>query len=325
MADRFVRVRQPAIDNADIGLFDFDFDLTMMVFFLNADEQIYGRYCGRVGQDADARQSLAGLHHAMQAALKAHGSEEQRIAPRRTEKRQAVRDLRGGNRRGCVHCHQVRELLNAELKRTGKWSEALIYRFPPPDNLGFVLEVDRGNVVKNVKTDSPASVAGLQAGDVIEQVRNVPVHSLADAQYALDQAPLTGEISIAWRRGKETTHGALTLPAGWRKTDISWRRSMDWIIPSARVFGRNLNADERREHGLGEKQLAFRQGYPVSKAAAAAGVREGDIILGFDGQKLEMTAYEFLAHVRANYLSGDRVTIDLLRDGQKMRLPMKLP
>ena len=296
----------------------------MMIFFVNADEEIYGRYGGRVGQDPDGRQSLAGLRYSMAKALAAHNSDDKRLAPRVSEKTRFVRSVLG--RRGsCMHCHQVKESLDAEIKRNRDWSLANVWTYPPPDNLGFVLEIDRGDVVESVKPDSPAAKVGLQKGDVIESLGGLPVNSFGDAQYALHRAPLKGEIDITWSRANETRQARLALPEGWRKNDISWRRSMDWIIPSARVFGRNLNAAERKEHGLSATQLAFWQSYPVSKAAAAAGVNEGDIILGFDGKQLDMTAYEFLAYVRANYLSGDNVKIDVLRDGKRVQLPMKLP
>jgi hypothetical protein len=37
-----------------------------------------------------------------------------------------------------------------------------------------------------------------------------------------------------------------------------------------------------------------------------------------------MTLAQFLAHVRRNYLVGDRVTINALRDGKRVGLPMTL-
>ena len=99
---------------------------------------------------------------------------------------------------------------------------------------------------------------------------------------------------------------------------------MQWIVPSARLYGPNLKAKERRARGLSAKQLAFRQMFPVSSVAQAAGVREDDVILGFDGKRLEMNAYEFHAYVRGNYLKGDKVTIDVLRGGKRLKLPMTL-
>src|SRR5438093_12015904 len=80
LAEKFVLVRLTKIEGVDLRLFEFDYDLTWIVFFLNADEQIYGRYGGRDAASAESRISLAGLRNAMQAALDAYHSG--RLAPR---------------------------------------------------------------------------------------------------------------------------------------------------------------------------------------------------------------------------------------------------
>ncbi|MCH7729382.1 MAG: PDZ domain-containing protein, partial [Planctomycetes bacterium] len=56
----------------------------------------------------------------------------------------------------------------------------------------------------------------------------------------------------------------------------------------------------------------------------AAGVRDGDIILGFDNKPLEINSYDFLGYVRRTYIVGDRVKINILRDGKRLNLPMTL-
>jgi hypothetical protein len=56
----------------DLRRFEFDFDLTWYVFFLNSDETIYGRYGGRDASDAEARISTKGLRYAMDRALETH-------------------------------------------------------------------------------------------------------------------------------------------------------------------------------------------------------------------------------------------------------------
>ena len=64
-----------------------------------------------------------------------------------------------------MHCHQVKERLNANLKRTGKWTRDLAWRYPLPENLGITLDVDRGNIVKKITVKSPAAAAGVRVGD----------------------------------------------------------------------------------------------------------------------------------------------------------------
>ncbi len=59
-------------------------------------------------------------------------------------------------------------------------------------------------------------------------------------------------------------------------------------------------------------------------AARAAGVRARDVVLGIDNRSLEMTMRQFNAHVRLNYKAGDRVTLNVLRDGKRIDIPMTL-
>jgi S1-C subfamily serine protease len=187
-----------------------------------------------------------------------------------------------------------------------------------------VLEVDRGNVVRKVMTGSAAAAIGLQPGDVVESLGGIRVRSFADAQYALDKAPAKGTLQIVWQRRDEWFDKQLRLNSGWRRSDILWRPSMYKMIAAPRVFGDDLNATAKATLGLAEKQLAFRQRDSVSTQARKAGIRAGDIILGFEGKQLEMDAYEFQSYVRREYLSGDIVKVIVIRDGQKIILPMKL-
>ena len=41
LADKFVRVRLTHIDRVDLNLFEFDYDLTFMVYFLDASDKVY--------------------------------------------------------------------------------------------------------------------------------------------------------------------------------------------------------------------------------------------------------------------------------------------
>jgi serine protease Do len=317
-------VRLTRIDNLDLNLFEFDYDLTMMIFFMNDQAKVYARYGGRDAKNADNRQSLAGLLYTMNSVLAMHDREDKGFAPRVAESAKFARGAMsfGGGR--CMHCHQVKEKFDADLKNLGKWNQETTWRFPLPDNLGLILEVDRGNVVKTVLEKSPAAAAGLKPGDVVHKLNGVPIHSFGDAQFALDKAPRTGKVEVAWQRGQGQEKASLDLPEGWRKTDISWRPSLRRLIPAARLSGDNLTLEERKTLGLTPQQLAFRQKDSVSTQAKNAGIQSGDIILGFDDRVLDMDAFAFQYHVQSNYLIGDRVTVNLIRDGKRLNLPMNL-
>src|SRR5262249_35627720 len=221
------------------------------------------------------------------------------------EGQNSLGDPPGGFRGGrCLHCNQVREALNGQLRRSGRWDRDMAWRYPLPENVGIELDVDRGNVVKKVTEKTPASAAGLKAGDVVRRLNGVPIHSFSDAQYALDRAPKAGPVEVVWRHGDEEMKEKLTLPEGWKKSDISWRPSMRFLVPTARLYGEDLTGEEKKKFGLPEKQLAFRQRNSVPEQAKAAGIHGGDVILGFDGKQLEMDMTAFLFWVQRNYLIG---------------------
>lgn len=308
----------------DLNRFEFDYDLTFMVFFLNAEEKIYARYGGRDAKNADSRQSLDGLAYTMKSVLAMHERADKEFAARAHETPRFTRDLAGNRGRGCMHCHQVHEAMNSELKRNGQWTRDLVWRYPLPENLGMALEVDRGNIVKSVTAASPAAKLGLRTGDRLEQLNDIPIHSFADAQLALDRAPATGSIPISWRRDDAPRDGKLTLPEGWRQTELAWRPSLRNLLGYARLYGVDLTADEKKSLGLSESQLAFRQKDVLPKQAEVAGIHAGDIILGVDDRRLEMDVDGFLRYFRSRYLIGDQVTVNLIRDGKRMNLKMTL-
>ncbi len=296
----------------------------MMVFFLDADGKVYARYGGRDATSADARQSLAGLRSTMESVLEMHRRKEKEFAPREEGPRRTIRQI-AGSRRRCFHCHQVREVLDDQLKKAGRWSRDSAYRYPLPDNLGLLLEVDRGNLVRKVAPESPAAKVGLRRGDVVRRLGDVPIHSQADVQFALDRAPTRGEVPLAWTRDGKKQTATLVLPEGWKRGNITWRPSLQNLIPFAPLDGTDLTAAEKKALGLPANRMAFRQANPPPSWARAAGIRAGDVILGFDSKVPPVKEMaDFQNHVRREYLVGDRVRVDLLRDGKPMSLAMTL-
>ncbi len=321
-----MRVRLVKITGVDLRLFEFDYDLTWAAFFLSPDEKVYGRFGGRDASGPDGRLSLTGLRHALLAALDAHqrgsGVEVAREGkPLLAEEYPAARRL---NRGECIHCHQVNEFRREQRKEAGSWRRDELWVYPLPENVGLALEVDRGDRVRAVTVGSPADRAGLRLGDVLLQLNELPVASFADAQYALHRAPARGKVPLTWQRGQQKMSGTLELAEGWRKTNLTWRPSLLDILTGITVYGTELTAAEKEQLGLSARRLAFRQQTPVHRHAREAGVREGDVIIGIDGQSMEVTLAEFLAHVRRNYLVGDRITLNVVRDGKRLDLPMTL-
>jgi predicted metalloprotease with PDZ domain len=312
----------------NLNLFDFDYDLTWMGFFVSPREKVYGRYGGRDAGPADGRVSMAGLCCALEAALKRHKAEPRAgnpsVAPRPSRTVAEYPAFRRLPANACVHCHQVYDLRRESLQAAGKWSLDEVWVYPQPENIGLTLDVDRGDHVTAVAPDSPAARAGVRAGDRIALVNGVPVSSIADLQYGLHRAGPARSLEIVRQRdGKEETT-TLELPADWRKTDVSWRWSLRGLDPMPPVRGDDLSAAEKVSLGLSPKRLAFRQGPFVTPAAEAAGIHQNDVVIGVDGKELEMNERQFGAYVRLSYKVGDRLTLNLLRGGRRVDVAVVL-
>lgn len=121
------------IAGSDLNVFDFDYDLTWVCFFLSADERVYGRYGGRVASGADDRMTLAGFNYAMRAALALHKAGDK--PPPRPEGTQRAEQFPAARReRGCIHCHQVAEFKRDFVQSQGKWHRDDRWVYPPPEH-----------------------------------------------------------------------------------------------------------------------------------------------------------------------------------------------
>lgn len=296
----------------------------MMIFFMDAKERVYARYGGRDGKDADNRQTLDGLRYTMQSVARMHKEETKEYAPKAEGAPMYIKDVVGTGKSKCMHCHQVKERLDKKLTSDGLWTRDLIYRYPLPENLGMRLEVKRGNIVEKITPGSPADKAGLKPGDLVTRLGATPIHSFGDATFALDKAPRTGKLPIAFTRDKETLSANLELAGNWRKTDISWRHSTRRYVPDLPLGGYDLKPDERKSLGLTPKQLAFRQNTTVHSKARAAGIEPGDVITDLDGRKLEMPVYDLYDYVRREFLIGDVIRVSVLREGKVQVVALKL-
>jgi S1-C subfamily serine protease len=184
------------------------------------------------------------------------------------------------------------------------------------------LEIDRGNVIQEIKAQSSAAQAGLKAGDVVQELNAIPIHSFADAQFALDRAPAAGEIPISFRRGDRLLEAKLSLNEGWRKTDVSWRTSLRRLIASPHLWGDDLTTEEKKTLGLSANQLAFRQQNSIPPPVERAGIHGGDIILGVDDQALDMDVAGFARYIQGHYLAGDKAMVNIIRAGKRLSLPL---
>lgn len=311
----------------DLDLFDFDYDLSWAGLLLNAEGGVYGRYGSRGPDSAESENTLEGLRHALQVARERHAAGKRPLpaAPTKTIRTASdypeVQRMRAG---ACVHCHNVHDFERARLQAANEWTVAAEWRYPPAENLGLTLDRKRGDRIRDVASGSAAARAGLQPGDVLHAVNGQPVASIADVRFALQHAPARGEIVFRYQRRSDLREDKLTLESGWRKSDISWRWSLRSLDPPPPWRGGDLEPAEKRKLGLEPDQLAFLQGSFPTIPARQAGLLAGDVIVGLDGKDLHMNARQFDTHLRLYYRVGQEVVVNVLRDGKRVEVRIKL-
>src|SRR5262249_942514 len=75
MCEDFVLLRMTYLRGVNLSLFRYDYDLTWMGFFLDADGRVYSRYGSRDAGSADSQNSAEGLLYTMQEVRRLHREE----------------------------------------------------------------------------------------------------------------------------------------------------------------------------------------------------------------------------------------------------------
>jgi hypothetical protein len=312
----------------DLSLFDFDFDLTWAAMMFDDQRRVLGRFGGRDAETPGKYHSLPALRYSLEQAWQRFERGASLPPPAAAAPNKKIEEYAGAQRfsaGACFHCHNVAEFRREEKQAAGTWRKDEVWVFPASQTLGFALELDQGNKVRDVRADSAAAKVGLKPGDTLISIHGYATASIADMQYALHQALAKGTIEVRWQRGGKEMLGEITLPQDWHHTDLSWRWSLKSMKPLPQVHGDDLTAEEKQSLGLAPRQLAFRQGPFVPQAAAQAGIRIGDLIVGVDGKSPETSARQFEMYMRLNYQVGDTVQYDILRGKERIKIAVKLP
>lgn len=224
--ERFVCVRIVQAWGLDLTLFQFDWRQSWMVFLMNADRAIYGRYDARQADD------LVGLRKALEGALELHGqwpANKAELAgkigppPRWKVPEEIPRIQELGRfhlatgRDGCIHCHNVLEGTKKSLKALGQpVPEQYLAPYPTPQRVGIMLSTKERATVTDIDRLSPAEKAGILPGDRIVRFGGQPILSWADVQWVLYTAVDPNPIAVELDRGGRKVEATLVLPPGWR-------------------------------------------------------------------------------------------------------------
>lgn len=347
LLDEFVCVRITEGNRLDLTLFQFDYDLTFAVFFLNADGTVYGRYGSRSqAEDADSDVSLEGLCQSVRAALELHrdyprnrdelaGKQPRPVSRRLPEDFPALAgkyperpDYAGDAVRTCVHCHQLRDAERLELRSRGEpFTLEVLHPYPAPRVVGAQMDPRTAATLSSVAPDSAAARAGWQPGDEILTAAGQPVISPADLSWVLHHAPPSGTLPVVLRRGGEEQQTELALDAGWRRqSDISWRVST-WDLRRMALGGMVLEPTDQSPSSGGPSpglKVGHVGQYGEHAVAKKAGFRTGDLILSMGGHSAPASEGEIIGRLLNRYRPGQQVPVRIERKGEVLQLSLPL-
>lgn len=342
-SENFVAVRQVEMKGVDLSQFQFDHDLNWAAMFLNADGTVYARYGTQSAAGADAYNSIEGLASTMRRVLKLHENYpanrvelEAKRGPDKPYK--TALDMPGMENReklagetarnNCVHCHMIHDAEQEQVFAAGTLTHDFLWRYPPPENVGLVVNPQSGVRVMKVVAGSAAEQAGIQAGEDVTHMNGQAIASVADMQWVLN-ALTNGDETVAVRTSKTGGH-TLKLPAGWKRTDISWRGSMWSLPPKLPIWLVPENVEEASPREPEEERPFLvkwiNTAQPGGRAARDAGLREGDLVVALAGRPLKFDdSRSFVMHVKLNYKVGEELPLTVQgKDGKRREVRVKL-
>ena len=131
------------------------------------------------------------------------------------------------------------------------------------------------------------------------------------------------QVHITVERAGKPVDLAVALPVRWWWTDLRFRQSS--VEPRLYFEDRPLTETDKRRQGLKPDGFASEVKYVAefAKLMKTHDLRVGDIIFGVDGEERDEIANTAELFIKLRKTAGDSVTLDVIRDGQRMKMPLK--
>jgi hypothetical protein len=327
--EQYVCVRIVRMDNVDVGLFERDWNNAIYFFILNADEQIYMRYGGRDSASADTYNNMDSMELALKQGLVLHrqylaGELKKTERPKPLFPREMPLLVKRTFATGaCVECHLIGDYQNLQREQDGVLDKVTyLYRSPDIKTIGIYLDAPKGLLVKEAR--DAARGAGMQPGDLITALNGSPVWTFGDLQYRYDKVDRKADkVELTVTRNGAPVNLTIALPPRWWWTDLRFRQSS--VEPRNYFEDVPLAADEKRKLGLNPDGFASRVKYVAefAKMMKTHELRVGDIVFAVDGVDRDDLANTADLYIKLCKAAGDSVSLDVLRDGQRIKMPLK--
>ncbi len=329
LMSKYVCVRITRMDDVDIALFDRDWINTLYFFILNADEQIYLRYGGRDARGGETYLDLDSIELALKQGLELHRKfqlgelpKTERPKPRFAKEIPPLVE-RTFAKNQCVECHLIGDFDLVDREQKGTLNKLTqMYRWPDIRVLGIELDVPKGLLVKEAK--DAAKTAGMKPGDVIAKVNGTSVWTYGDLQYFYDKVPRDAtQVNISVDREGKQLDLPIVLRERWWLTDLRFRQLS--VDPRSEFESRPLTAVEKLKYQLPGNTFAA-EVTRIGGFAQMLKVHEliiGDIVFAVDGVDHDDLANTPELYIKLRKTAGDTVTLDVIRDGKRMKLPVR--
>jgi membrane-associated protease RseP (regulator of RpoE activity) len=171
-----------------------------------------------------------------------------------------------------------------------------------------------------ISPGGPADKAGLVGGDIITTVDGQPVRSDDEMTDILRRIPIGKTVDIIYIRDGETKNTKMTTIS---EDEMERLNEVFAARPQGRgQFGYD-NDDTERVQIPNTKMFGVQlNGIETNNPADIAGVKEGDIVIEFDGIPIR-TEEEFLSRVRRAF-PYSTVTVVVIRNGERVEIPVKM-
>ncbi len=329
LMSEYVCVRIPRMDTVDIGLFDYDRYNTLYFFILNADEQIYLRYGGRDANSQDTFLSLPSIELALAKGLELHkqygeGKLARKPRPKPVFPKEFPHLVKRTFATGaCVECHLIGDFQNVHREEDGTLDKTRhLYQSPDFKIIGLTFDVPKGLVVKDAQ--GAVKTAGLQPGDAITAINGEAVYTFGDLQYLYDKLPRTTDnMKLTLERAGKPVDLDVRLPALWWKTDIRFRQAT--IDPRTYFDSRALAPEQKRQLGLKPEGFASEVSHvdAFAQMMKSHELKTGDVIVSVNGAETDPIADTADFYIKLRVKAGDSVTLEVLRDGQRIKMPLQ--
>ena len=208
-----------------------------------------------------------------------------------------------------------------QLRSTGKVTRGRIgvqiQDMSPELAASFGLKDANGALVSSVEKDGPADKAGFQPGDVILKYDGRKVNSSTVLPPMVASSKPDSKVKIEiWRKGETKT---LMVTVGELGPDKTAGKKEKRIEPTPNKLGLtldDLSSDEKSEIGLNYGAIVD----TAKGAAAKAGIREGDVILAVNNDKVE-SAVGF-SKLLEKYSGRKTIALLIWRDGHTLYVPV---